>query len=137
MLTWYVLKPSKSFCYAPEPPKNTGNQTDQSQSMTGPFWRGHVEHIPGYVPMSGWFELARGVEVWIFAADSRRIPSAKAKVLDVPACLCSWDGILVQLIIRSAKIRPGMGSAMMRREHARVSSERRRGNRGGKNYHST
>jgi hypothetical protein len=30
-----------------------------------------------------------------------------------------------------------MGSAMMRREHARVSSERRRGNGGGKNYHST
>ena len=70
--------------------------------------------------------LATGVKVRIFAADSRRIPSTKAKVLDVAAVPRWWGGIevLVQLIVGSTI--PIIGSAMMGRlsEHRRGDSSR-------------
>jgi hypothetical protein len=94
-------------------------------------------------PMSRWFELARGIEVWVFAAHSRRVPSTKTKVLPVYQLVPRlWGGIVgrpVKLIIRSAIIRLIMGSAVVasRPDNARVLSEHRRGNGGGKNYHST
>ena len=91
--------------------------------------------------LSRWFELARGVEVWAFAAHSRRIPSTKPKILQVSQLVpCLWGGIAsaVQLIIRSAIILI-IGSVVMasRPDKARILSEHRRGNGGGKNYHST
>ena len=91
--------------------------------------------------MSRWLELARGVEVRVFAAHSRRVPSTKPKVLQVSELVPRlWGGIAraVQLIIRSAIILI-IGSAMRasRPDKARILSEHRRGNGGGKNYHST
>src|ERR1700722_11879156 len=93
--------------------------------------------------MSRWFELARGVEVWVFATHSRRVPSTKTKVIPVyqlvPRLRSGIVGRPVKLIICSAIIRLIMGSAVAasRPDNARVLSEHRRGNGGGKNYHST
>src|ERR1700693_3262410 len=113
------------------------------EKSPGTILAGYAEHILTCAPMPRRCELASGgAERRVFAARSRRVPSAIAKVLHVPAVLRSWDDVEgpIQLIVRSAIIRPIMGSAMMaasRPEQARVLSEHRRGNGGGKNYHCT
>src|ERR1700691_594141 len=95
------------------------------------------------IPMPRPFELASGgTERRVFAARSRRVPSAITKVLHVPAVLRLRGDVEgpIQLIIRSAIIQPIMDSAMIavsRPEQAHVLSEHRRGNGGGKNYHCT
>jgi hypothetical protein len=88
--------------------------------------------------------LATGVKVRVFAAYSRRVPSARAKAIRVPIVTRWWgdNHRPVPLIIGSAKILLIVRSAMMGRAglrpaHARVLSEHRRGNGGGKNYHCT
>src|ERR1700721_2609628 len=95
------------------------------------------------VPMPRRFELAWRAARRVFAAYPRPIHSTKAKVRGG----IEWP---VRLIVRSAKIPPIIGSAMIGRAglwpetvaasrpgHARVLSEHRGGNSGGKNYHST
>jgi hypothetical protein len=52
-----------------------------------------------------------GTEIRIFAADSRGVPSAKAKAVRVPVVTCWWDNNHrpVPLIIGSAKLRVMLG----------------------------
>jgi hypothetical protein len=102
---------------------------------------GDIRNISLDLSQCRWFELARGVEVRVFAAHSRRIPSTKPKILQVSQLVPRlWGGIAsaVQLIIRSAIILI-IGSVVMasRPDKARILSEHRRGNGGGKNYYST
>jgi hypothetical protein len=107
----------RTWIFCPDHP----TRTDRTSVYTCPFVR--------------WFELAnstRGIEVWVLAAHSRRVPSAKAEVLDVPAAQRDGIGWSAHLIIRSAVIPNMMVSAMIWPEHARVLSEYRRGDGGGK-----
>ena len=63
------------------------------KNLPGPS-QGRVEHILTCVPMSRRFELASGgLERRVFAAHSRRVPSTKAKVLDVPVVPRLWNSI--------------------------------------------
>jgi hypothetical protein len=76
---------------------------------------------------------ARRVEVRVFAANSGRIPSAEAEILQVSHLLWRLRGVVAVklLIVRTAKVRLIVGSGTMR-PYVRVLGEHRRGD-GGKN----